>query len=322
MIDVILRKALADRPLSDREITHLLAWPEERLPGLLAAAGRVREAGFGRRVALCAIVNARSGRCAADCAFCAQSAHHRTEAAAYPFVGPQRIIAAAARAKAAGAARFGIVTSGERPGREDFAALCVAVSGVAAQGLAADVSIGFLDDADLARLRAVGLCGVHHNLETARSFFPRVCTSHDYEASVDTVRTALAAGVHVCSGGIFGLGEGWDERVELAETLRGLGVTSVPMNFLVPIPGTPLADRPVMAPAEALRLVALYRFLLPRAQLRICGGRPLVFASDPLAVLSAGASGLMTGDYLTTAGEAPADDRAGLSRLGYEVGSD
>jgi biotin synthase len=320
MLDAILRQALGKHPPTDRQLSYLIELPEERLPELLAAARQVRRAFFGRSIGLCAIVNARSGRCAADCAFCAQSARHATDVPSYPFIGAQKVAEAAARARAAGATRFGIVTSGERPGRSEFAELCRAVAGVAALGLAADVSAGFLEPGDVARLQAAGLSGVHHNLETARSFFPRICTTHDYDTALDTVRSALAAGAQVCSGGIFGLGEGWDARIELAETLRGLGVASVPINFLTPIPGTPLAGRPAMARAEALRLVALYRFMLPEAHLRICGGRPLVFADDPLEVLTAGASGLMTGDYLTTPGERPESDLMGLQKLGYEAG--
>ncbi|WP_461209713.1 biotin synthase BioB [Desulfocurvus sp. DL9XJH121] len=283
---------------------------------ICAAALRIKEAAFPGVVSLCAIVNAKSGRCSENCAFCAQSAHHETGCAEYPFLGAARILEAARRMREAGAARFSVVTSGKALTGRDFEELLAAVRGIRALGLAADASVGILKPEQFKALADAGLAIYHHNLETARSFFPRICTTHAYDEDVDTVRAALTAGLDVCCGCLFGMGETWAHRVELALELRSLGVGSVPVNFLTPIPGTRLADRPVMAPEEALKIVALMRFILPAAHLRICGGRPAVFGARKAELLACGASGLMIGDYLTTPGEDAASDLEDLHALG------
>ena len=188
---------------------------------------------------------------------------------------------------------------------------------LAALGLAPDLSPGIHDRPQLKTLKYAGLKGYHHNLETSASFFPSMCTTHAYEEDVKAVRTGIEAGLHVCSGGIFGIGESWDDRVELALLLGELKVHSVPLNFLHPIPGTPLENQPVLSPEEALRIVALFRFLLPDRQIRICGGRPTVFSEARKAeLLQSGASGIMVGDYLTTRGGSVRSDLDDINRAG------
>ncbi|MGE4423996.1 MAG: biotin synthase BioB [Pseudodesulfovibrio sp.] len=296
----------------------LIEQAPERLPELLGHAHRIRAARLGDEVGLCAIVNAKSGTCSEDCAFCAQSGHHAADSPQYPLLSPDEIADAAGRAKASGATRFGIVASGKLVGGSDLDGFEAAIRRVAALGMVPDLSPGILERGQLARLKKAGLRGYHHNLETSATHFPKMCTTHSYQEDVDAVRAGLDAGLYVCSGGIFGIGETWDDRVELALLLRELGVPSVPMNFLTPIPGTPLEGRAPLPPEEALAIVALYRFLLPDRQLRICGGRPTVFGPERQhELLTAGASGLMVGDYLTTkGGDAHADlediRRAGL----------
>lgn len=290
---------------------------------LLDGAREVRRRFFRAELHLCAIVNAKSGACTEDCAFCAQSSRHKTDSPRHPFLEPEDIARQAAEMKARGASRFGIVASGLEPGEADFEKLLRAVALVAATGLAADVSVGLLSPERLERLKSAGLSGVHHNLEVARSFFPHICTTHDYEQDVQAVRLARQAGLFVCSGGIFGLGESWEQRAELALTLRELGVRNVPMNFLVPIPGTRMERRPVLAPAEALGILALFKLLLPGANLRVCGGRGTVFGQAGGAgqreLFDSSASGLMIGDYLTVAGT-PAKQDLDLAReLGLVV---
>lgn len=283
---------------------------------LAEAAVRIKEAAFPGTMSLCAIVNAKSGKCSENCAFCAQSAHHSTGCGEYPFLGARRILEAARAMKAAGASRFSVVTSGKALTGRDFAELVEAVRGIRELGLAADASVGILPPGRLEELRRAGLDAYHHNLETARSFFPEICTTHAYDEDVDTVRAALAAGLTVCSGVLFGMGETWDQRVELALELRDLGVHSVPVNFLTPIPGTRLENRPVMTPEEAVKSTALLRFILPDRHIRICGGRPAVFGERRAEILACGASGLMIGDYLTTPGGDAASDIADIARLG------
>ena len=297
------------------------ATPNEAFGRLLAGARAVRRRNFGVDLHLCAIVNAKSGGCSEDCAFCAQSGRHKTASPGHAFLKPREIAAAAAAAQARGASRFGIVASGLALNDDDFERLLLAVRLVRETGLYADVSVGLLGAERLAWLVDAGLSGVHHNLETARSFFPQICTTHSYDEDVEAVRLALSAGLFVCCGGIFGLGESWEARAELGQTLLELGVENVPVNFLVPIPGTRLEHRPVLSQAEALGILALFRLMLPHANLRVCGGRGAVFgqaAPGPggegqRALFNSGASGLMIGDYLTMAGS-PAEADLALAR--------
>ncbi|NJB68111.1 biotin synthase [Desulfobaculum xiamenense] len=317
-------RELADRvlsgiPLSDDDVATVAHATGTDVDDLCAQALRVKEHVFANRVSLCSIINAKSGRCSEDCRFCAQSSHHATQSPHYPFVGAKRILEAAQAMKAAGASRFSVVTSGKGLSDADFDELLDTVRGIRALGLAADASVGILAPERFAALKRAGLSGYHHNLETARSFFPAICTTHDYDEDVQTVRDAMAAGLYVCSGGLFGMGESWAQRAELARTLAELGVPSVPVNFLHPIPGTPLATRPVLSPEEAAKIVALLRLMLPDRHIRICGGRPTVFGEDRMRVLRCGASGLMIGDYLTVKGNAVAADLADLQAMGLEA---
>lgn len=314
-------KAVSGESLADAEVRGLLAAEGEGLLAMREGARRIALAAHGGRVGFCAIINAKSGRCPEDCAFCAQSSRHRTESPEYPLIATEKVLEAAARMRERGVTRFGVVVSGKGLDGGDFDRAVEMVAKLGAiPGMAPDISPGILDAGRLARLKRAGLSGYHHNLETSRTFFPKICSTHGYDEDVAAVRAAVKAGLYVCSGGIFGLGESWEDRVELALTLKGLGVPSVPVNFLQPIPGTPCADRPVLAPAEALKIVALYRYLLPRAHIRICGGRAKVFPEGArLDVLASGASGIMVGDYLTTKGADVAADREGLAGLGLRL---
>jgi len=329
-LDRAVALALENRPLDRAALTAVLAAAaagsgtaarNEAFERLLAGARAVRREHFGTDLHLCAIVNAKSGGCSEDCAFCAQSGRHATASPRHAFLDPEEIGRAASAMQQRGASRFGIVASGLAPSEGDFERLLAAVRQVRAAGLAADASVGLLTPDRLARLVDAGLSGVHHNLETSRSFFPQICTSHSYDEDVQAVRLALEAGLFVCSGGIFGLGESWAQRAELAETLRGLGVVSVPVNFLIPIPGTRLEHRPVLSQAEALGILALLRLILPAANLRVCGGRGGVFgeagSEGQRALLESGASGLMIGDYLTLKGSPAEADLALARELGF-----
>ncbi len=309
-------------PYTDAELRTLMAPSPERLGVLLAGARQLTDAVFGRKRGLCAIVNARSGRCAEDCAFCAQSAHHAVSGGVpeHDFITPEKTAQAAREAVAEGAVRFGVVASGlTQTGAElDALEACVraAVQATAGEALV-DVSAGCFDEAACRRLLQAGASGFHHNLETGRAFFPTICTTHDYEEDVAAVRAAKRAGAYCCSGGVFGLGESWEDRLELAQTLAELGVDSVPINFLMPVAGTPLGDRPMLTPNEALAVVALFRFMLPWAHVRVAGGRHAIFPdASRRELFQAGASGVMVGDYLTRSGAPAAQDREDLAALG------
>lgn len=288
---------------------------------LLSIAGRLRAHHKGNEVALCAIINAKSGRCPEDCAFCAQSAHFRTGIKEYPLLEPERILEGALRAQEDGAREFSIVTSGRGIRRErELEKLCRAVELLKDETeLEPCASLGILGEEQMRCLKEAGLYRLHHNLETARSFFPWICTTHDYEEDVASIRAAKGLGFKVCSGGIFGMGEGPEERVELALTLRELQVDSVPLNFLNPIPGTPLEGRFELTPLECLKIIALYRLSLPDKDIFVCGGREVNLRQLQPLIFPAGANGTLIGNYLTTPGRPPEQDLEMIEDLGLEV---
>ncbi|WP_027183429.1 biotin synthase BioB [Desulfovibrio inopinatus] len=303
-----------------RQLTNIIASADEKTAqAIFDVAATIRQTHFGNTTGLCAIINAKSGRCGEDCAFCAQSRHYpEANSPDYPLIDAETVETAARTMKAAGVNRFSIVTSGLGPSPSEFKRLLELIRTIRQIGLLADASIGLVDAERLQRMKQAGLVGYHHNLETSRRFFPSICTTHDYEDDVQVVRQAVNAGLYVCSGGIFGLGETWQDRLDLAHTLEELGVHSVPVNFLHPIPGTPLAKRPLLTRLEAGKIIALYRLILPTKHLRVCGGRGDVYGSDTVGPISHGASGLMVGDYLTTKGSALERDIDQLSKAGLQ----
>ena len=314
-----VQEALDKRGVSVTLAQELMGIGEDLLPLLFFGACQIRDHYLGRWVRLCAIVNAKSGRCAEDCAFCAQSAHHRAAVESYPLMDPQEILHRAREAKAMGAGRFAIVTSGKALSEKELAKACQAIRLIKEEaGLIPCASLGMLSKEAALRLKQAGLNRFHHNLETAPSFFPSICTTHAYEEDLDTLRTAKEAGLQLCSGGIFGLGESTQQRLELAYTLREQGVDSVALNFLDPIPGTPLESAQPLSPLEILRFVALFRFILPDRDIRICGGREHGLRDLHPVVFWAGASGIMIGNYLTTQGRDHQADLRMIRDLGLE----
>ncbi|HXE98612.1 MAG TPA: biotin synthase BioB [Dongiaceae bacterium] len=288
---------------------------------LFAEASRIREHFVGNVVHLCSIINAKSGRCAENCAFCAQSAHHDTGAPVYPLVDEDEIVRCAALAEQNGAGCYGIVTSGTRINKgEELDRVCRAVGRIKSEtGISPSCSLGILDEETALRLKNAGMETYHHNLETARSFFPQICTTHDYEDDVATIRAAKAVGLRVCCGGIFGLGESFAQRIEMALTLRELDVDSIPLNFLNPVAGTRLESADNLNPLECLTIIAIYRFLMPGKRLSVCGGREKNLRELQSWMFLAGADGTMTGNYLTTPGRPPELDRQMLKDLEMPV---
>lgn len=317
-----LANALVSGSLLSAEQAFALAdLPPVCMPQLFAAATQIREHYFGNRISLCSIINAKSGLCPEDCAFCAQSSHHATGVACYPLLGHDTLLAGARTVTAHGAACYGIVTSGTgiREG-EELEQVCAAIKTIRSEGLVSPgASLGTLTRATAEQLKAAGLMTYHHNLETARSFFSQICTTHDYEDDVATVRLAKQVGLRVCCGGLFGLGETMQQRVELALTLRELAVDSVPVNFLDPVAGTPLSTMNQLTPLVCLQTIALYRLILPDVHITICGGRQRNLRELQSWVFLAGASGIMTGDYLTREGRQPEDDRRMIEDLGLVI---
>ncbi|BCR05024.1 biotin synthase [Desulfuromonas versatilis] len=295
---------LAGETPSLDDALYILGARGAELSYLLAGAHLIRQQSFGDRVELCSIINAKSGRCPENCTFCAQSAHHKTSAPVYPLKSKAEILEGARRAEAEGSHCYGIVTSGTRlrPG-EELNQVLEAIREIRANtAIEPSASLGILDPEIAGALAEAGCVTYHHNLETARSFFPSICTTHDYEQDVETVRIAKQAGMKVCCGGIFGLGESLEQRAELAFTIRELQVDSVPLNFLNPVAGTPLEGKRDLAPLDCLRIIALFRYLLPSTRISVCGGREPNLRDFQSWMFMAGASGTMVGNYLTTSG--------------------
>ncbi len=312
-------KVLAGGALSGEEALHLLYLEGADVYHLLAWANEIRERFTGDRVELCSIINARSGNCSEDCAFCAQSARHATDAPVYGLLDEEAVLAKARAMEAAGARRFDLVTAGYGFTEDDpdFHRILALYRRLRREtGLELCACLGVLTPGAARALAEAGVTRYNHNLETARSFFPRICTTHSYEERVATVRAARAAGLEVCCGGIIGLGETREQRVELALTLRELEVDSVPLNILVPRPGTPLAGAPPLPPEEILKTFAMFRFVLPDRLIRYAAGREGALGPlQPLGFL-AGVNAMLVGGYLTTPGREVEADVAMVASLG------
>lgn len=307
--------------LSGETITRELALDlyNQPLEPLCAAADRIRRTFCQDAFDLCTIINGKSGKCSENCKFCAQSAHNHTGAAVYPLLSAEEITAEAKKNDAQGVLRYSIVTSGKRLSDDEVEAMCEAVRKIRAEtGISVCVSFGLLDQKQYEKLRDAGVTRVHNNLETSRRNFPNICTTHTYDDKIAAIRAAQAAGLTVCSGGIMGLGENVEDRIDMALTLRELDIHSVPVNVLNPISGTPLEHCIPLTEDEVRRIVAVYRFLLPDASIRLAGGRGLLLDKGRACFLS-GANAAISGDMLTTAGITVETDRRMLQELGYEV---
>jgi len=286
------------------------------LSELSARADAVRREHLGETLELCTILNARSGRCGEDCRFCAQSAHYATTAPEYPLVSVEQLLAAARTAQEIGSDHFCIVTSGRALDGDEFAAVLEAAATIRSEvGIEICGSLGCLTHDQLTRLRAAGVTRFQHNLETSRRFFPQIVTTHTFDDRVRTVRDAKALGFSVCSGGILGLGENREDRISLALELRDLHVDVVPINALMPIPGTPLAHVVPISPIEVLKTVAIFRLLLPDATIKLAGGRESVLKEFQASAFLAGANGMIIGGYLTQRGRAVVDDRRMIEEI-------
>ena len=272
-------ETLCERVLSGETITREQALDlyNQPLEPLCAAADRIRRTFCQDAFDLCTIINGKSGKCSENCKFCAQSAHNHTGAAVYPLLSAEEIIAEAKKNDAQGVLRYSIVTSGKRLSDDEVEAMCEAVRQIRAEtGISVCVSFGLLDQKQYEKLRDAGVTRVHNNLETSRRNFPNICTTHTYDDKIAAIRAAQAAGLTVCSGGIMGLGENVEDRIDMALTLRELDIHSVPVNVLNPISGTPLEHCIPLTEDEVRRIVAVYRFLLPDASIRLAGGRGLL----------------------------------------------
>ncbi len=320
VISVLAEKILANGQITPEEALTLTRVSGADLFDMIACAGKIREKKTGDRIFSCAIINAKSGRCSEDCAYCAQSSFHNTGIATYSMRGKDEILESAVRMAGQGATHFSMVSSGFMAKGRDLDVICRAAEGIRqATSLRVCASLGTLTLPVAKRLREAGITNYHHNLETAESHFHKICTTHEYREDVETVELAKQAGFTVCSGGILGLGETWEQRVELAFTLGSLDVDTVPLNFLNPVPGTPMGARPLVPPLDALKSIALFRFINPGKNITICGGREKTLKEFQSWIFAAGANAFMGGDYLTTRGRSIKTDMEMVKDLGLRV---
>ena len=315
--------ALADRPLARDDALALLASPDSDLPEVLWAAFAVRSRHFGRRVKLCVLNNARSGLCPEDCGYCSQSAVSTADIPRYRLKPVPELVAAARDAVATGARRYCMVTSARGPSAVDVEHFARAARAIRAElpDLELCVSLGLMGDPESSALQAAGVDFVNHNLNTSRRFYPAICTTHTYDDRVATVRSAKRAGMSACSGVIVGMGETDADLVDVALALGEIGVTSLPVNFLLSIDGTPLGDRPMPPVGRCLRALALFRLTSPRAELRAAGGRERCLGDAQGLALFA-ANSIFVEGYLTTPGQAQDAARAMIASLGFVVERD
>lgn len=322
-LNAMTQRIIDGGDISAEEGLWLLDLDQEYLSWQMACADRIRRHYRGEEIEVCAISNVRSGNCSENCSFCSQSGHYQTAAPVYNYISADELVTQAREARQWGASDFGVVSKGwgVRGDREHQQLQAYFEAMDQSTDIGRCASLGVLDRDTARKLKGYGLENYHHNLETAASYFDQVCTTHSYQENIDTIRHAREAGLRVCAGGILGMGESAPQRIELAMSLRELGVESVPLNFLNPQAGTPMADQATMAPRDILQHIATFRFLLPRAEIRIAGGRG--FLGDMQAMIfMAGASGVMIGNYLTTQGRQVEDDLQMMTDLGLKTRGD
>jgi biotin synthase len=310
------------RLLTDDELAGLAEAPDEAVPSLAALAHQVRLAWCGPEVEVEGILSAKTGGCPEDCHFCSQSAKFETVVKATPFLDPDEILGAAKETKDLGASEFCIVLAVRGPDERVMQQLLDIVPLVRDQvGINVAVSAGILSDEQAARLKAGGVHRYNHNLETARSHFGRIVTTHTWDERYQTCLLVKQHGMELCCGVLLGMGESTAQRLELLAQLRDLDPDEVPLNFLNPRPGTPLAESPLVGALEAIRWIALFRLALPRTILRYAGGREVTLRELQAMGMTAGINALIVGNYLTTLGRSPEEDLRMLEDLKMPVGA-
>lgn len=314
---------LAKEIIAGRRITRddeLSFFLDCDLKELCEGADLIREHFIGDKVDLCSIINGRSGRCPEDCKYCAQSAHNHTDCEVYDFLPEEQIVEMCRLNESEGVDRFSIVTAGRALTGEEFDKAIHAFETMHREcKIDLCASMGFLDEDQLRRLHEAGVSSYHHNIETSRRNFPNICTTHTYEQKVETLKKVKAEGMCACSGGIIGMGETWEDRLDMAVSLAELGIDSIPINALMPIKGTPLEALPQLTEDEILRTIAFFRYINPAANIRLGAGRALLTGDGELA-FQAGASATITGNMLTTAACATIrSDRQLLESLNRDV---
>jgi biotin synthase len=324
VIDSLKNKILSGYSITKEEALQLVqiqpsAFSLQPFFDLFSAANRIRETLRGDSIDLCSIVNAKSGACPEDCSYCAQSSKSKTDIPVYPLVKKDVVINKAKEAKDAGVRRFCIVTSGRKIGKTELKEIASMIEDMRNIGLLPCATLGLMGSEELSFLKQSGLERYHHNLETSERFFPEICRTHTYDDKLKTIDAAKSAGLSICSGGIFGMGETWQDRIDMAFAVKELNVDSVPINFLIPVKGTSMEQKDFLHPFEALKIISLYRFILPEKEIRVCGGRMQILGEFNSMVFMAGADALLTGNYLTTTGRTFKDDLRLIKQYGLKI---
>lgn len=314
------RKILAGQSINFAEAMQLTSLEEKAdITQLYKSADNLREHFCGKEIDLCSIMNAKSGHCSEDCKFCTQSSYYETHTAIHQLVSKEAALKLARENEAEAVNRFSLVTSGRGTSGSDFEQILGIYTELKQNvNLNLCASLGILGYEQLLQLKSRGVSMYHHNLETSREYFEKICTTHSYNERIMTIHSAKKAGLTVCSGGIIGVGEGWADRVKLALELRDLEVKSIPVNVLNPIKGTPLENAESLSQDEILKTIAIFRMVNPDALIRLAGGRSLIDAFGRNC-FHAGANAAITGNYLTTCGNKIADDKKMLKELNLEV---
>ena len=294
-LESLKQKVLEGNRINKEEAMFLVNVPLENLS---SAADELRQFFCGNKFDLCTIVNGKSGKCSEDCKYCAQSAFYKTKVESYPLLETEELVRQAQYNWERGVPRYSIVTSGKRLNSSEVEQVCESIREIKKRtGISVCVSFGLLEEAEFRKIKEAGAVRVHNNLESSAEYFPKVCTTHSQEEKIAALQAAKNAGLSVCSGGIMGLGESMEDRIDLALSLRNLGIKSVPVNMLNPIPGTPYEKNPVLTEEEMCRIIAIFRFILPDAFIRLAGGRGLM-SDQGKRCFRSGANAAITGDML------------------------
>ena len=316
LLEKLTEKVLGKGKITKDEALKLYDMPLEEL---CEAADRIRKHFCKDGFDICTIVNGKSGRCSENCKYCAQSSFYHTSAKEYSLLDKEEILRQARYNAQKGVLRYSIVTSGKKLPDKEVDEMCDIIKEIRKTvGISVCVSFGLLNKEQFAKLKEAGASRVHNNLETSRRNFPNVCTTHTFDDKIQPIQAAKEAGLTGCSGGILGLGETVEDRIDLALSLRELEIKSVPINLLNPIPGTPYENNPVLSEEEMRRTVAVFRFLLPEASLRLAGGRGLLKDKGESCFCS-GANAVISGDMLTTSGYTIDSDMKLIKKLGYKA---
>ena len=305
------------RLLRDEDLSYFITCDYD---ALCEGADKIRKHFVGDKVDLCSIVNGRSGKCPEDCKYCAQSAHYHTDCNVYDFLSEEELLEACKLNEREGVDRFSIVTAGRNLSGEEFEKALRAFKRMKEEcDIELCASMGFLNREQFRRLKEIGVDRYHHNIETSKRFFSHICTTHTYEQKFATLNVLKEEGMRICSGGIIGMGETWEDRIDMAISLSEVSVDSIPLNALMPIKGTPLEKQERLTEEDIVRTVAIFRYINPTAHIRLAAGRALM-ENDGKKAFEAGASATITGNMLTTVAKATIqNDREMLSLMGREI---